>query len=181
MKKIIKNAIVRLPKQKGSKNLCTTVEELQELSIEIQKFLCDLPNKNMEHLTEEFADCVSCIHYLEHILKYKPDKITDSYTRVLSALHNEDYIISTMIDDTYNGNQNGMFLAMHILSNTSKALCKVLRGKEGKKFLLPYLIDTEIALYCIQQFYHISTEHVKHYFDVKQARQNRRNKSGNTL
>lgn len=166
-KKIVKKSTINLPKQKGSKNMLTVMEELQELNIEIQKYICNLPSQNKDHLTEEFADVVLCTRFMQSLYKYKTKELIQDIKP--SALGDE---ILKETDDIII-----LSLTTYIFSNMAKAVSKVMRGKETKDFLIPYIHDTEIALCIIQRIFDISECEIKKHMHAKLLRQKIRNKT----
>ena len=55
---IITGTETEIPKQPGNLNRLITIEEIQELLIEMQKINTNHPDADNNYLTEEFTDCL---------------------------------------------------------------------------------------------------------------------------
>ena len=61
---IITGTETEIPKQPGNLNRLITIEEIQELLIEMQKINTNHPDADNNYLTEEFTDCLIMLDYL---------------------------------------------------------------------------------------------------------------------
>lgn len=149
-----------------------SMEELQELNIELLKFTCNI-EEDKSHIAEEIADVLICIMFLKVCLKFETSEVLHIIPskmgyRLIDALRAKD--------NTY-----AIQLSMYILSNMTKSISKVLRGKENKDFLLQYIHDTELTIYAVSEIFSISPCSIEHWLESKLNRQNHRNKSNTNI
>lgn len=165
-----------LKPMRGNKSLLMTIEEIQELLVEMKHITLNMPSKDSNHLTEEFTDCIIMTGFLSYLFEIPLQDITDVESRLHEILsQTDDTAIRDMVIGCIYMTDAGIQRAELMLYNVCKQLSKYMRHEKTKEELTECLKDMQIILYCIGHYFNIHFNDIKQWSERKVEKTMKRN------
>ena len=161
---IIANTKTEIPKQAGNMNLLLTIEEIQELLIEMQKINNNHPDADNDYLTEEFTDCLIMLDYLSVSEQIPFPQMFDIDA---SGEHG-------LIYNPHSQHQDISYVTQNLLE-ISKTFSKAIRNTLPKEKLIHTTQTFAACLMSIHMHYDIRSEDITKWAIRKQRKTRIRN------
>lgn len=155
----------------GSRDVIMFIEKIQELNIEILKFIQNSPNENrsaiLANIAEELADCLLCIRALQYVCRI-PKMVFEPRWEPgerIGLSHLSAHAMKEIIEDGrtfYATHIDSLALsAMETLCTSGKKASKYMRSRLERDEFADCLLDAMDALHCLQLCFGIRPERIE--------------------